>query len=180
MPFETIIRHCSPTLANIKIANLFTTKLTKNIFCEVKRINALLNSKGIFFEILRISNNTALIYAYRKSKLNELLKNSAIKSFLNQMGYTNLKLKYIFKTLKSHLLKTDFPHEIGVFLGYPLSDIKAFICDKGANAKYVGCWKAYSNEEYARKIFEKYRKCTNIYCEKFANGFDILKLTVAC
>lgn len=50
----------------------------------------------------------------------------------------------------------DFPHEIGLFLGYPLEDVKGFIENKADSSKCSGCWKVYGNEQKALKLFEKY------------------------
>ena len=44
----------------------------------------------------------------------------------------------------------QFPHEIGVFLGYPLEDVKGFIENKGKNFLYSGYWKVYSDVERAK------------------------------
>ena len=37
--------------------------------------------------------------------------------------------------------EADFPHEIGVFLGYPLTDVVGFIENQGRNFTCCGCWK---------------------------------------
>lgn len=182
MPSEIIIRHCAPTLAGLKVGNLFSFrfKSKKQLINDIKNRNKSLNFKGIFLKILKLEDNFALIYVYRLNKLQEVLKNQDIIDFLTEYGYTSFSIEDCFDSLIKNLSNTKFPHEIGVFLDYPLSDIKSFIEDNGANAKYVGCWKAYTNEDQARQIFEKYKKCVNIYCKKFAEGTDIIRLTVAC
>ena len=38
-----------------------------------------------------------------------------------------------------------FPHEIGIFLGYPLADVAGFIRNKGRNCKCIGTWKVYGD-----------------------------------
>lgn len=47
----------------------------------------------------------------------------------------------------------DFPHEIGLFLGYPLEDVQGFIENRAEGYKCVGCWKVYGDEEYAKQEF---------------------------
>lgn len=71
----------------------------------------------------------------------------------------------------------DFPHEIGVFLGYPLKDVVGFIQNKGKNCKCCGCWKVYSDECEARKKFARYEKCKTIYMSMFQRGKSVLQLT---
>ncbi|MDO4518091.1 MAG: DUF3793 family protein, partial [Bacillota bacterium] len=84
--------------------------------------------------------------------------------------------------------REDFPHEIGLFLGYPPEDVKGFIDDKesdlgkacGAcrNCKSVGYWKVYHNPEEAEKIFNRYRKCTRVYHKHWLNGKPVESLTI--
>ncbi|MFI3207190.1 MAG: DUF3793 family protein [Clostridia bacterium] len=181
MPTDLLVRHCAPTLAGMKVGNLVShcfddIKTFKN---EIENKNKLLNLKGIFLVILKITDRSALVYVYRKSQLAQILNNKEIRKFLAENSYENFEINDCLRTLKNHLQNKDFPHEIGVFLGYPLADIKAFIENKGANFKIVGCWKSYFNEEEASKTFERYKKCTKIYCAKLAEGFDITRLAVA-
>lgn len=182
MLIETMVRHSAPTLAGIKVGNLFSYRFAnrEEFINDIKIRNNMLNSKGIFVKILKINEDFALVYVFRKNKLIQTLKRNEIREFLKERGYISMEINEIFKNLQKNLLESEFPHEIGVFLGYPLSDIKSFIEDRGANAKYVGCWIAYTNENNAKKISERYKKCTKVFCKRFAQGTDITRLTIAC
>ena len=74
---------------------------------------------------------------------------------------------------------SEFPHEIGLFLGYPAEDVKGFIENKAASSKCSGCWKVYGDEQTAMNLFEEYRKCTEICYRKWKNGADVEQLTVS-
>lgn len=180
MSTEILVRHCSPTLAGIKVGNLVSCKFTdKDEFLEsIREKNKNFSSKGLFFKVLRLQGNCALVYVYRVKQLVELLRREDIQNFLSEYGYSDFDIVSAFDILENHLIKEDFPHEIGVFLGYPLEDVKGFIENKGENSLCVGHWKAYTNEEDAKKIFAKFKKCTCIYCKKYAEGFDINRLAV--
>ena len=60
--------------------------------------------------------------------------------------------------------KTEFPHEIGLFLGYPIEDVKGFRKFGGSDCKMCGYWKVYDDVEQARRIFDSYDKCQRVYC----------------
>ena len=95
-------------------------------------------------------------------------------------GYGGLNVEKAVARLKERLAQSDgFPHEIGVFLGYPLGDVIGFIENGGKNCKCVGCWKVYCNECEAKKTFEKFKKCTGIYRRLYETGKSVLQLTVA-
>ncbi|MFI3326935.1 MAG: DUF3793 family protein [Clostridia bacterium] len=180
MSIEMLVKHCAPTLAGMKVGNLVSYSFDdiQNFKSDINKRNKLLNVKGIYFVVLKIKGNTSLVYVYRKSQLEEILKNEEVRQFLKEKGYESFDIESCFDVLKIHLINKDFPHEIGVFLGYPLEDIKAFIKYKGMNYKVVGCWKSYTDEDQAKKIFAKYKKCTQVYCDRYAKGFDITRLAL--
>ena len=73
----------------------------------------------------------------------------------------------------------EFPHEIGVFLDYPLEDVVGYIENRGDRALCAGCWKAYSNADEAQRRFALYRKCREVYLRCYRKGFGVARLTVA-
>lgn len=175
-----LIQYCSPTLASLKTANLF-----RYIYaCEIKLQEQLnfwnlqLKASGVQVCILQKSNHTALIYVYREAYLHRDLLKKGVAQFLLSYGYEQIKTEYVIEMLKRRLNEKTFPHEIGVFLGYPLVDVIAFIQNKGKHSKYTGCWKVYSNEEEALRVFQTYQQCKEIYMRLWKQGRSIQKLTV--
>ena len=73
----------------------------------------------------------------------------------------------------------EFPHEVGLFLSYPPEDVKGFIENRAANAKCTGVWKVYGDERQARQTFDRYKKCTQTYCERWRSGVELDRLAVA-
>ena len=70
-------------------------------------------------------------------------------------------------------------HFGGLFLGYPIDDVVAFIANKGRNCLCCGCWKCYTDAEAAQKAFCRFRKCTSVYKRLFACGRTLDQLVVA-
>ncbi len=176
-----LIQHCSPTLASLKTANLFTFHYISdnNLYNSINQWNKILNAKGIKLFLLRKKKKTALIYVYRKKFLETDLKQPETFDILKAFGYKNTDTLYALNKLKERICKSDsFPHEIGLFLGYPIEDVQGFIKHNGKNCKCVGCWKVYCNECEALQKFAKYKKCTVIYTKHWANGKSISDLSV--
>ena len=71
--------------------------------------------------------------------------------------------------------ESEFPHEIGIFLGYPTEDVEGFIANKGDNFKLCGCWKVYGDEEKAKRLFINYDRCRSFLCNKLNEGSDIYR-----
>ena len=102
------------------------------------------------------------------------------KSFLSQMGYRKIeKLDDLILQLSHRLcVNEEFPHEIGVFLGYPLEDVIGFIENGGKNFTCCGHWKSYGPPAKAQKCFLQYRKCTETYKRLFERGMAIEQLVM--
>ena len=103
-----------------------------------------------------------------------------VAEFMSQYGYNTEDSKKAVERLKERIRQLeDFPHEIGLFLSYPIEDVLGFIENRGKNYILNGYWKVYGNEEEARKSFFKYRKCTDVYHKLFMGGTPIEKLVRA-
>lgn len=182
MSEELIIRHCSPTLAGIKTGNLFTCKFTdkSEVNQNIRALNRKLVPKGLRLIPLRFSDTKVLIYLYRPQKLKEDFYQESIIHLLTDYGYTVMNVDHCVAQLRRKLSqKEDFPHEIGCFLGYPAEDVLGFIENGANNCKYCGFWKVYGDEHSAKKLFKKYKKCTDVYSKQWSQGKDIEQLIVA-
>ncbi len=180
MSEELFLKHCSPTLAGIKTGNLFNAPYTdkkeiKDITC---RLNRKLASKGIRILPMRVDENRVLFYVYRPEMLKNDIKNQTATRVLSERGYECEKPGLCVTRLRRQLCEgSGFPHEIGFFLGYPPEDVEGFI-NKDKECKMTGYWKVYGDVGKAVKTFEKYKKCTEVYCNLWKNGKTIEKLTV--
>ena len=67
-------------------------------------------------------------------------------------------------------LQKSFPHEIGLFLGYPVAAVVGFITHKGQAFCYSGYWKVYANEEETRALFDRYAHCIEDFCSRLEQG----------
>lgn len=181
MSEQFLVKHCSPTLAGIKMANLFRYQYDtlEELHDRLLEYNKQLNSKGLYIDLLKIADGYALVYVYRKNKLEAVLKRQETVDFLNQYGYSEYHMEYCISRLKERMkIQKDFPHEIGLFLGYPLEDVIGFIENAGQNSKYTGSWKVYYNENDKVKLFHKFDQCETIYARLHQGGRSMMQLTV--
>ncbi|MCM1345130.1 MAG: DUF3793 family protein [Lachnospiraceae bacterium] len=177
-----IVRYCSPTLAGLKTGNLFSCPFADadEMKDSVRHWNRLLVKKGLRALPLKFRDNRALVYVYRVSRLWRDLKDDAVCRLLKERGYeTEAPERCIIHLIERLEECSEFPHEIGLFLGYPPEDVSGFIKNKAGGCKLAGCWKVYGNEEKARKTFAKYKKCTDVYTAQFAGGKPVDRLIVA-
>jgi hypothetical protein len=179
---QSLIFHCSPTLAGIKTGSLFSCRFASadEFLSELCDLNQTLSDRGIRIEVLRVKSSRALVLAYRPKRLATDLNKSGVWRFLNQFGYAENDPERAISRLKARFApQAGFPHEIGLFLGYPLADVADFIKNRGRNSKCTGCWKVYRDEGEAARLFRRYEKCKEVYLQMFGKGCSVLQLTVA-
>lgn len=182
MSEEMIVRHCSPTLAGIKTGSLFSCPAADGAALRdsVRRWNRFFSAKGLRMIPLRHQQGLALVYVYRPSQLQRDLKQSTTRQLLDQRGYRPEAPDLCVAHLIRRLAESDqFPHEIGLFLGYPPEDVRGFIEQGGRACKCSGLWKVYDDEHRAQKLFDQYRKCTRAYRKLLAMGKSLDRITVA-
>lgn len=181
--FESmLIKHCSPTLAGLKAAGLFNFRFqSEQEAQQILRLwNRRLNPKGIWIHILKFHDGRALIYVCRYSALEKLLSSGRECRFLANYGYKGLSCEEAIHLLGQRVMSCpEFPHEIGIFLDYPLDDVIGFIENSGRNCKCCGCWKVYCNECEAKKTFARYKTCHAMYERLFRSGISPTLLAVA-
>lgn len=176
-----IVRYCAPTLAGLKTGNMFCcTYFSKSDIMEkIRMINQRLIPYGVYTIPFRFSKDRALIYVFRPDRLGRDLGDETARAFLKNRGYESESPKKHLACLMKRMKEDDeFPHEVGLFLGYPPKDVQSFTECRGRGYNCCGNWKAYSDEENANKVFAMYRKCTYLYCKAIENGATLEKLTV--
>jgi hypothetical protein len=114
---------------------------------------------GVEFAEMSFTDRSVLLLIYRTDLLALYLSADGAAGFLENMGYDcgSDFPNGCLGTLKERF-SAGMPHEIGVFLGYPLDDVKGFIENGGRGSKTTGYWKVYGDENYAKRKFDEYRK----------------------
>jgi hypothetical protein len=111
---------------------------------------------------LRKSGGGLLVLVFEKKRLIQAA--SLQHAFLAGQGYPrSAPLFVLLDYLSKRCIRDDFPHEIGIFLGYPVEDVRGFVAHKGRNYKLCGYWKVYGDVEKAKKCFRRYDACRE-YC----------------
>lgn len=170
--------HCAPALAGIKSANLISIKKEANGNLDelLSFYNNSLNHSGIRMEILCRYETHILVLVYQPRLLWSELQANKNRSFLLEKGYEDWSnLNAVLNGLKKRCAEHCVPHEIGLFLSYPLEDVIGFM-DGCANCKLCGYWKVYSDVESAEKRFRQFTLCRNDFCRRVTNGTSILQL----
>ncbi len=179
---QMLLLHGAPTLAGMKTGSLFTCpfRSVQDMRCCLRRWNRALVGKGMRTLPLRHQAGKTLVYIYRRSGLLQDLQRPEAQALLRARGYCCHNPEGCILRLMERLEEAgEFPHEIGLFLGYPPEDVQGFIENKAGGFKCAGCWKVYGDPARAEALFAKYRRCTQAYCSQYAKGVPLDRLAVA-
>ena len=147
---------------------------------EIRAFNRHYLSRGLCLLPLRFTEGKALLYLYRPAALRRDLREQTAEALLADAGYPCGSCGGCVARLVRRMREgAEFPHEVGLFLSYPPEDVKGFIENRAANAKCTGVWKVYGDERQARQTFDRYKKCTQTYCERWRSGVELDRLAVA-
>ena len=72
--------------------------------------------------------------------------------------------------------KKYFPHEMGLFLGYPVEDVEGYLKNNGENSLYTGYWKVYEDVAAKSSLFERFEKAKEQIIWFLAQGVSIKNL----
>ncbi|MDO5424731.1 MAG: DUF3793 family protein [Eubacteriales bacterium] len=168
-----IARQCAPVLAGLKPSNLLILedRLTapRDAFPE---------GAGLSARLLYQGPRKSIWLVYRRVELERVLALPEIREFLKEWGYSESCMDCMLRRLAARFAacrekKQAFPHEMGVFLGYPLGDVKGFITYGGKNYLYSGYWKVYENVEETKKQFQLFEAVKTSLTEAVRNGMGI-------
>ena len=111
----------------------------------------------------------------------EQLADPQVRAYLAEQGYhAGGSCRDLLRQLAGRLcFQEGFPHEIGLFLGYPLADVEGFIRNKGQGYACCGLWKSYGDPGKARRYFDRCRACTAAYKRRYADGVPLEQMIVA-
>ena len=174
---ELLFLFCSCTIAGMKAGSLFTCRKKDfyNLFAVLKQYKKLLQKDNIEIEVLLEREDSVLLYIYRKELLLNIWNQKASEKFLLKQGYS-FSVEKNLAILKQKRSDDEFPHDIGIFLGYSIEDIISFIEHKGKNCKYIGPWKVYHKKKEKLRLFEKFKKCNDYYLHSFYSGNNLKQL----
>lgn len=164
---------CAPLLMSIKISNLLIINV------ELKKdLMSIISGTGITAYELFEQDGKVYYLLYFLEELEAYLNLTEIRNILFQEGYQEFDAKALLDQFRIRYQrytegKEDFPHEMGVFLGYPAEDVKGFIENEGKNFLYSGYWKVYDRLSEKLYLFQQFERAKEAVIGKISCGWDI-------
>jgi hypothetical protein len=143
----------------VRISNCFRAREFQpyDIFCMHQK--TILETLAVDYVIMKNNGSDIQVLFYDREVLENTLKNDRVKSFLKEFNYRDeWSVSECLDELRSRFSSSDFPHEIGIFLGYPLEDVRGFISDYSSGISVPqGRWRIYGDIAKSLKTMTLYR-----------------------
>ncbi|MBQ9156534.1 MAG: DUF3793 family protein [Eubacterium sp.] len=171
-----LILQCSPLIAGMKTSNLL--KINSENEMDVYRLFA---GTDISCYLLVRTGRKTVFLLYRKKMLCSHIGSCGCRSLLRSLGYENVDFEQLLRAVKAKYEEYtagegEFPHELGLLLGYPCEDVKGYMDDRGKNALYTGYWQVYKDPAAKKKTFESYELAREKMARLASMGMNLLQI----
>lgn len=173
-----IVLWCAPFLKGMKTACAVNIE---EQYCP--ELEGILADTDIEYRYLSRDKGKRLVFFYRKKEFSGYLGRTDVRRFLERFGYARREPEEALGRLSERVCRyirrgAGFPHEIGVFLDYPIDDVRCFMEQKGKGGVMTGYWRVYHNPGKAQLIFQAYDKARISAVNEFLAGGTIRE--IAC
>lgn len=147
---------CAPLISGLKISNLLITKSGNLV-----PVQKMLQRSGLSHLLLYRTEQRLELLLFRVEELEAYLEKPEVYAMLKRLGYRGHSLtKLLLYFQKRYRIykagNLGFPHEFGLFLGYPVEDVCGFMEHHGRNFLYNGYWKVYGELPDKLKLFQRF------------------------
>lgn len=174
-PLECLTAHlvfqCSEVLTGVKPANLLALPNKKrscgrNLYQLWQKYHEQLavTLDYLTFKVLRQNDDSVLLFCFNHTQLEEHLSHNGIRVLLAKSGYdinqdTNNLINELAKRASS---SKGFPHEIGLFIGYPAKDVAAFMGLAKLPFTCQGPWKVFGCPKKSMALASRHKSCRKL------------------
>lgn len=128
---------CAPLLAGVKVSNLLI--VSRECAGEPEQLFV---RTVVAVKKLCESKRRVIYLLYRRQALENYLALGGVRELMEEFGYGGMGLDEILLEFASRYnsyqnQRADFPHEIGLLLGYPAEDVRGFIENRGKNSLHT-------------------------------------------
>ncbi len=174
---EQIAVQCAPLLAGLKPSNLLI--IPKGMVSDLK---VSLQGTQVAAYCLTEYDGKQVYLLYRVNELIVYLTRPEVQKLLLKLGYGGGELFMLLQQVSERYTahkrsKGEFPHELGLLLGYPAVDVKGFMEHAGKNFLYSGYWKVYGNVRETVALFREFGKAKETVMQLVKMGYSIADIT---
>ena len=123
----------------------------------------IMHSLNIEYMVMKNNGTDIQILFYESEFMKRRLIVPEVSQLLYERGYGEFEsVKLSLNKLRNRFSRMEFPHEIGVFLGYPVKDVRGFI-NRSEPSVLVdkGLWRVFGDPTESLHLMKQYRLAEN-------------------
>lgn len=170
-----LIYNASLVIAKVKPATTIALKkYNRDLYSNWGSMGkAFIQSIGLDFIELRESDDSIVVLIYNQSLLEKYIDKEENKEFLVGLGYSeNGTIVEHLNVLANRYKEFNCPHELGIFLGIPIKDVKDFMDCNDKKCLLCGYWKVYNDCISAQRIFLSYDQVKEYTVSSIFKGIE--------
>ncbi|MDD2971746.1 MAG: DUF3793 family protein [Lachnospiraceae bacterium] len=167
---------CASLIAGLKISNMLNLPAS-----DISKVKQILKKSHITYEVLVIREGKATLLLFDRKKLENYIERAEVRELLQKLGYEDTSFQDMIIRFQERYRryaeeKCNFPHEVGLLLGYPVEDVKGFMINEGKNFLCVGYWKVYEKPEEKKRLFQQYEVAENTMIQMVSYGMHMVDI----
>lgn len=171
-----LLLQCAPMIAGLKVSNLLIIDREKE-----KEVRKIIEGTKLSCVRLACMDKKTTMLIYHERWLKEYLAGKEVADFLHVLGYDGKGFYEVLHSVKKKYScyvrkKENFPHELGILLGYPVEDVKGYMENKGRNYLCTGYWQVYANPAAKMHLFQKFELARERLIRAVFDGKEVCEL----
>lgn len=171
-----IALQCAPLFAGLKLSNLLMISSV-----DLEKMSGIIKETGICYFVVASTHGKTAVLLFDRKQLGFYLREEEVWQIFRHIGYQGQGLGDVLHAFRKRYEgyfrgEQDFPHEMGLLLGYPVEDVKGFIRNGGRNCLYTGYWKVYENLSEKMALFREFEKARDALISLLSDGLGIVEI----
>lgn len=120
---------------------------------------------GLDYVELKVEKQSSLVLFYNPAVLEATLAEGRSRRWLARLGYpVDGATPEMLAALCNRARACEMPHEVGIFVGYPLKDVAGFMRHIPATPLHGGSWRIYGSADESVKRMRLYKSAEIAAC----------------
>lgn len=168
-----LVFQCAPLFAGLKVSNLLKIR-EENLIRAIQ----ILKNLGYHVKVLLTRDGKVSMLVYDLTKLSQYLCRSDVRELLRTFGYQAFSFRQLMESFVERYRQygegeIEYPHETGLFLGYPAADVEGFVKNQGKNFLHSGYWKVYRDAQSMKALFAQFEEAKRGMLFQLARGREL-------
>ncbi len=147
------IEKVGPTVIGVKPASLINAGSRALGLCQTHFDG----SSGIEFAVVKQHECKVQLFVWHRESLTQTLADPRIGTCLERLGYpADATPDELVRRVTGKIQGNAYPHEIGLFLGYPVKDVYGFMGLPIPYRKTMG-WRMYGDVRPSERVYAAYK-----------------------